>query len=301
MLMEQEKFDPLNNPLINYNYKYEINTGKDAKVQEYINKFPVNDDKGLLSYVERISVLKNGEWNYDTYIRSNNDITKDIVIDYINKIEKGDYEVQDISYEFYGGHPMGTKMYDVHEIEGENVWVVNLKANLYSYLKKKGNIGDLEDLYSQIGGLPEHIEMQINEDQLQKDKRPIGTVIVDTINKLLFLDDNNIYEKEDKKKKFEEENSHIFNNTRQVHTHYDGNTYYTFLNIFKDGKFLEKRKISSLKNPITWKYILSEIMRLNNFKRYYGFVYKLSYSWDKGYILETTDDIRYYVNYKCNN
>lgn len=299
--MVKEKFDPLNNPLVNYNYKYNINTGKDAKVQEHINKFPIDDSKkGLLSYVEKISVLKNGEWSYDTYIRSNDDITKGIVIDYINKLENGDYEVQDISYEFYGGHPMGTKLYDVHEIEGENVWVVNLKANLYSYLKKKGNIGNLEELYTQMGGLPEDVEKFINKDQLEKDDRPISTVIIDTINKLLFLDDNNIMEKEDKIKKFEEDTSYIFNNTRQIHINYDGESYYTYLNVYKDGKFLEKRKITSLKNPITWKYVLSEIMRLNKFKRYYGFVYKLSYSWNKGYILETTDDIRYYVNYNCN-
>lgn len=295
--MAANNFDPLNNPLVNYNYKYEINTGKDPKVQQFLNKFPIDDNKkGLIVFAEKVSVLKNGEWSYDTYIKSNNDITKDTVIEYIKKLEKDDYDIQDISYEFYGGHPMGTKLFDIQEMQGEMVWVVNLKTNLYSYLKKKGNFGDLEDLYVQAGGLPEEIEKYISKDHIKKDNRSINNIIVDTINKLFFIEDN---KDEDLKEKYYEENKHIFEDTKQVHTHFDGNVYYTYLNIFKDGKFLEKRKISSLENPINWKYVLSEIMRLNKYKKHYGFVYKLSYSWNKGYILETTDDIRYFVNYKC--
>ena len=296
--MAANNFNPLNNPLVNYNYKYEINTGKDPKVQQFINKFPSNDKKGLLVYVEKVSILKNGEWSYDTYIKSNSDITKDTVIEYVNKLEKNEYDIQDITHEFYGGHPMGTELYDIQEMQGEMVWVVNLKTNLYSYLEKRGNIGNLEDLYTQVGGLPDNIMKYINNDQIKKDDRSINSIIVDTINKMFFIDDNNDVELE---KKFEEENSFLLEDTKQVHTHYDGNTYYTYLNIYKDGKFLEKRKISSLENPINWKYVLSEIMRLNKNKKYYGFVYKLSYSWNKGYILETTDDMRYFVNYNCKN
>ena len=296
-LMASNNFNPLNNPLVNYDYKYEVNTGRDPKVQEIINKFPITDTKnGLLVYVEKVSILKNGEWSYDTYIKSNDDITKESVIEFVKKLEKDEYDIQDITYEFYGGHPMGTELFDIHEIEGEMVWVVNLKTNLYSYLKKKGNMGNLEDLYTQIGGLPKNIEKYIRDPV--KDERSVNTIIVDTINKLFFIEDNNDL---DMKKKFDEENKYLLDNTKQVHTHYDGNTYYTFLNVYKDGKFLEKRKISSLENPINWRYILSEIMRLNKYKKYYGFVYKLSYSWNKGYILETTDDLRYYVDYKCKN
>ena len=52
-LMASNNFNPLNNPLVNYDYKYEVNTGRDPKVQEIINKFPITDTKnGLLVYVE---------------------------------------------------------------------------------------------------------------------------------------------------------------------------------------------------------------------------------------------------------
>lgn len=296
-LMEaSDNFDPLNNPLIDYSFKREINTGKDPKIQEFINKFPLKEDKGLIVYVEKISVLKNGEWSYDTYIKSNEDITKEIVIDYIKKLEGDDFDVQDISKEFYGGHPMGTELHDIQEIEGEDVWVVNLKTNIYSYMKKKGQVGNFEDIYSQIGGLPESVSKYISKDQIPK--RSINSIIVDTINKMFFIDDNEDVKEE---VKFEEDNRFLFEDTKQVHTHFDGETYYTFLNVFKDGKFLEKRKIMSLKNPINWKYVLSEILKINKNKMHYGFAYKLSYSWNKGYILETTDDIRYFVNYNCDN
>ena len=128
--MENNDFDPLNNPLVKEGKVEEINIGKEPKVEEFIRHFPVDDNnKGTISYVEKISVLKNGEWAYDTYIRSNDDITEDVVIEYINKLEKGEYEVGDISYEFYGGPPIGRQMYEIREIEGDNVWVVNLKTN----------------------------------------------------------------------------------------------------------------------------------------------------------------------------
>lgn len=291
--MENNDFDPLNNPLVNSDSINEINVGKDPIVQQFINKFPVDDNKkGLISYTEKISVLKNGEWAYDTYIRSNNDITKETVIEYINKLEKNDYEVQDISYEFYGGPPMGTQMYDIREINGDNVWVVNMKVNLYSYLKKKGNIGNLEDLYVQVGGVREEIKKYIHKDLLPKDTTSINSVIVDTINKMFFIDDN--IDIVDEKKHYD-----LLRDTKQVHTYYDGSEYYTFLNVYKDGKFLEKRKITSLRNPITWDFILSEILKLNKHENYYGYAYKLSNSWNKGYILETTNDIRYKVKYDC--
>jgi len=292
--MANEDFDPLNNPLVN-NQNYDtLDTGKDPKVQQFINKFPVDDsNKGLIHYTEKISVLKNGEWAYDTYIRSNEDITKEIVINYINKLEKNEYEVQDISYEFYGGQPMGTSLFDVQEINGENVWVVNMKVNLYSYLKKKGNVGNLEDLYTQVGGVRKELKEYINPDQIPEDSKSINSIIVDTINNIFFIDDN--IEKE----KILDDKKETLDNVKQVHTHYDGNEYYTYLSVYKDGKFIDKVKIKSLKNPITWHFILAEILRLNKYKNFYGYAYKLSNSWNKGYILETTDDIRYKVNYKC--
>ena len=298
--MDVIEFEKFNNPLINYKHNDEINVGRDPKVQQLLNKFKINDDKnGLLVYIEKVSVLKNGEWSYDTYIKSNSDITKEDVIKFINNLEKNEFDILDISHEFYGGHPMGTNLFDIKEMQGEMVWVVNLKTNLYSYLKKKGHVGNLEDLYTQIGGLPENIAKYISKDHLKKDKRSINNIIVDTINKFFFIEDND--DVKDKKDKFKEDNKYLLDNTKQVHTHYDGNVYYTFLNIYKDGKFLEKKKISSLENPINWKYILSEIMLLNKYKEYYGFVYKLSYSWNKGYILETTGDQRYFVDYNCKN
>ena len=79
----------------------------------------------------KVSIAKEYKWGLSNLV---------VCVDtnWIDCINSADLE--DISYEFYGGHPMGTKMYDVHEIEGENVWVVNLKANLYSYLRKKKDL-----------------------------------------------------------------------------------------------------------------------------------------------------------------
>jgi hypothetical protein len=294
--MENNDFDPLNNPLVNDEVIEEINMGKDPLVEQFVKHFPINDNyNGTISYVEKISVLKNGEWSYDTYIKSNNDITEEVVIEYINKLEKGEYEVEDISYEFYGGPPVGRQMYFPSEIEGDNVWVVNLKVNLYSYLKKKGHIGDFEDLYTQTGGIRDELKKIINEDYLPKESRSINSIIVDTINKLFFIEDN-IDIKDNKKQKF---SFNSLENVKQVHTNFDGEQYYTFLNVFKDGRFLEKRRINSLRNPISWQVILGEIMNLNKNSNYYGYVYKLSTSWNKGYILETTNDARYKINYNC--
>ena len=159
-------------------------------------------------------------------------------------------------------------------------------------MKKKGHIGNLEDLYTQIGGVREEIKDYIHKDYLPKENRSINTIIVDTINKIFFIDDNE--DKPEENKYFD-----LLENVKQVHTQYDGYQYYTFLNVFKDGKFLEKKKISSLKNPITWKFVLTEIMKLNKNTNYYGYAYKLSNSWNKGYILETTNDARYKVDYNC--
>ena len=125
--------------------------------------------------------------------------------------------------------------------------------------------------------------------------------MVDTINKLFLIEDNENEDVINKKENYDEKNEYIPNTPENVHIFYDGNEYYTFLNIYKDGKFLEKKKISSLKYPINWRYIISEILNLNKHNKYYGFVYKLSYSWNKGYILETTEDVKYYIDYDCNN
>ena len=76
---------------------------------------------------------------------------------------------------------------------------------------------------------------------------------------------------------------------------YDGNMYYTFLKIFKDGIFIDKIKIESNNNPIIWKVIHKKISEINKNNKFYGFIYKLTYTFNQGLILETTDDEKFNI------
>ena len=100
-----------------------------------------------IKYIEKIIVLVNNVWKYDTYIMDS-DITENKVREFIlsnNKI----YKIKDVKYKFHGGPPMGTVMYNYKEIEGENVWIVNLKPDI-NYILSKNK--DFENLYVQNGG-----------------------------------------------------------------------------------------------------------------------------------------------------
>ena len=176
--MEYEEFSPLDNTLIDDNIKNPTYAGSKRKIENIISNFEISNDKGLVTNIEKVIVLRNGEWDYDTYIKSNKTIDKRKVKRFISKIEK-DYEIQDINYEFYGGPPMGTLMLDPGEITGDNVWVINLKPKLFEYLKKQGKIGNLEDMYNQIGGgLWNNLKKQLNN---------VNSIVIDTINNFFFI------------------------------------------------------------------------------------------------------------------
>ena len=151
--MEYEEFENLDNNLINYNLKDEkkVNIFEPVNVEDYLNKMNLDESNGAVIYYEKIQLLLNNEWYKDTYIKSNNDITKGMVKNYIKKLEP-DYKIKEIKYEFHGGPPMGTIMFDYREIEGDNVWVVNLEPKIEVYLRRKGKIGDFENIYDQFGG-----------------------------------------------------------------------------------------------------------------------------------------------------
>lgn len=290
--MEDEYFSPLDNTLVK-DSKNRVKSGIKPKAENYIEKFNIKDDvKGLITYTEKVMVLKNGEWDYDTYYTSIGDITKDDIKKYILKLEK-DYEIEDISHEFHGGPPMGTDMFDYNEIKGDNVWVVNLKANLYSYLKKNGYVGDLVDVYdnvySQMGGSLFNKQKLSFFEKLKLDFLKVNNIVIDTINKLFYIEENkpNVLDET------------FYENVKQSDTNFDGEYYYTYITIYKDGKYLDKVRVQSRRNPIEWKYVVNKILDLNKTSEFYGYVYRLSYSWNKGIILETTGDQRYQINYKC--
>lgn len=307
-----DDFSDLDNTLINDNYVKNTFNGSKPEIEKFLDKFKVNDDdRGNLMYVEKVLVLRNGEWAYDTYIRANKSISKNMVKRYVNNLEK-DYEVVEVSYEFHGGPPMGTTMMDYREIQGENVWVVNLKPKLYEYLKKNGTVGNLEDLYNQIGG---NDEIEIEYDHKLHDKyrlihnkynlhpsdngivrlgkiigneaHKINSLIIDTIKNVFFIEDN------------EERDTSLLNPIKQVNTFFNGHSYYTYINVYKDGKFIDKVQVNSKQNPIEWQLIVNKIFELNKDSKFYGYVYRLTNSFNKGLILETTDDARYKIDYKC--
>jgi|SaaInlStandDraft_6_1057023.scaffolds.fasta_scaffold10950_2 hypothetical protein len=299
----EDEFGPLDNTLIKNKYKKVTHIGSKPKIEHFINNFKVDDDnKGLLMHIEKIMVSRNGEWAYDTYIRANNTIDKKAVKRYITKLEN-EYEVEDIGYHFHGGPPMGTVMLDYNEIQGENVWVVNLKPKLYEYLKKNGTVGDLEDKYNQLGGENNHDKFRLIHDKYKlgptdtlisrlgkivgNEAHKINSLIIDTINDIFFVEGND-----------EKKDPAFYKPIKQVNTLFNGYSYYTFLNVYKDGKFMDKVKIESRQNPIEWQFVVNKILELNKNPKFYGYVYKLTNSFDKGLILETTDDERYKVDYK---
>ena len=100
-----------------------------------------------VKYIEKIIVLVNNVWKYDTYI-IDSDITENKVKEFILSNDKK-YKIKSIKYEFHGGPPMGTIMFNYNEIKGDNVWIVDLKPNL-NYILKKNN--DFENMYILNGG-----------------------------------------------------------------------------------------------------------------------------------------------------
>ena len=227
------------------------------KAADYDKNFNINEKTDTI-YMEKISILKNNKWQYDTYIKDNKSITKHSVKNLVKKIEK-DYDVKNIDYEFYGGQPMGTKMYDYNEIQGYHIWIVNLVPNVKAYLKTQGFLNNLEDEYDLVGGYK-----------------------VKDIKNFFFIEESKY-------------KSEYLKDILDIHTMYDGNMYYTFLKIFKDGIFIDKIKIESNNNPIIWKVIHKKISEINKNNKFYGFIYKLTYTFNQGLILETTDDEKFNI------
>ena len=67
----------------------------------------------------------------------------------------------------------------------------------------------------------------------------------------------------------------------------------------KISENIDKLRIESKNNPIKWPFIMNKILQINKQSKFYGYVYKLSYSLNNGIILETTDDPRFKIDYKC--
>ena len=274
--MEYEEFEELDDNLMDHSKEDKKFNMKPVKIEENLVKMDISNDKGLIINFEKIQILRNGEWYKDTYLKSNDDIKQNDVKKYVEKLEPG-YYADEINYEFHGGPPMGTIMFDYREIEGENIWIVNLKPKLKSYLKNNGKIGDIENFYYQLGGS----ELSLNQE------------IIKTINEFF-----NIKDKGTKDRLLKEKIDKVYyQDVSQTNTHFDGEGYFTKINIFKDGKFIDKVFARSKLNPISWRIIVDKILNLNN--KFYGYIYKLSSSFNKGLILETTDDYRYRVDYEC--
>lgn len=274
--MEYEEFEELDDNLMDHSKEDKKFNMKPVKIEGNLVKMDISNDKGLIINFEKIQILRNGEWYKDTYLKSNDDIKQNDVKKYVEKLEP-DYYADEINYEFHGGPPMGTIMFDYREIEGENIWIVNLKPKLKSYLKNNGKIGDIENFYYQLGGS----ELSLNQE------------IIKTINEFF-----NIKDKGTKDRLLKEKIDKVYyQDVSQTNTHFDGEGYFTKINIFKDGKFIDKVFARSKLNPISWRIIVDKILNLNN--KFYGYIYKLSSSFNKGLILETTDDYRYRVDYEC--
>ena len=276
--MEYEEFEELDDNLMDHSKEDKKFNMKPVKIEENLVKMDISNDKGLIINFEKIQILKNGEWYKDTYLKSNDDIKQNDVKKYVEKLEP-DYYADEINYEFHGGPPMGTIMFDYREIEGENIWIVNLKPKLKSYLKNNGKIGDIENFYYQLGGS----QLSLNQQ------------IIKTINELFNINDKGTRDRLIKEKY----DKIYYQDVSQTNTHFDGHAYYTFINIFKDGKFIDKVSARSKINPISWRIIIDKILNLNKNNNFYGYIYKLSSSFNKGLILETTDDYRYRVDYEC--
>lgn len=285
--MEYEEFEEIDDNLLDHSKSEKNFNMMPVKIEESLNKMNISNDKGLIINFDKIQILKNGEWHKDTYIKLNGDIKQSDVRKYVEKLEP-DYYTDEVNYEFHGGPPMGTVMFDYREIEGENVWVVNLKPRLKSYLKNNGKIGDIENFYYQLGGNKKSFQLGGSEKSLNEE-------IIETINRFFNIQDVGTKERLLKEKY----DKVYYQDVSQTNTHFDGQGYYTTINIFKDGKYIDKVSARSKLNPISWRVIIDKILTLNKNSNFYGYIYKLSSSFNKGLILETTDDYRYRVDYEC--
>lgn len=263
----------IDNTLYDINFKdRKVKFSNKPKIEKFIKLFNNNND-GNVSYVDKILININNEFYMDTYIRANKIITSKMVKKYIHKLEPN-YKVQNINYEFNGGPSMGVIMFDYNEIKGENIWVVELEPRLDKFLKRRDN--NQEEIY-QLGGF----------NVIDK----INYLIKETINALIGYDIDKLYQLKDYNKYVD---NFYYKNVSQVITHYDGNVYYTYLNIYKDGKFIDKVRVESFNNPIKWKYVMLKIIEIiKKYHSIYGYIYKLSHSVNQGLILETTNDERY--------
>ena len=250
-----DKFNPLDNKLVNK----EVLLPK-FNIARFNKNFNLGDEGNDTLYIEKISILKNGIWQYDTYIKRNKSISRRSVINFVKNIEN-EYDIISVDYEFYGSNPMGTSLYDPKEIDGYHIWIVNLRYNIDEFYKRNTTV-EFEKNYDQYGGKQNKIS-DINN---------------------LFIFEENIDKKLDSK---------IFRNVTDTNTLFDGKMYYTYMTVFKDGSYLDKIKIESKNFPINWRVIFNNIQQVNSNNKFYGYVYKLSYSFNSGIILETTNDKRY--------
>ena len=87
----------------------------------------------------------------------------------------------------------------------------------------------------------------------------VNNIIIDTINNVFFIEEND-----------KPLDQNIFKSPKQINTHHDGYSYYTYLNVYKDGKFIDKLKIESKQNPIEWSFIMNKILEINKHSKFYG-------------------------------
>ena len=71
--MEFEEFDLLDNNLIDKK-KIKSKNGIIPDIEKYTNNF--DEKENSLNYIDKIIILKNGEYSSETYYKSNIDITK---------------------------------------------------------------------------------------------------------------------------------------------------------------------------------------------------------------------------------
>ena len=79
------RYTPINVDTMNEDYEKNVYVGTKPDIERYTDAFPLKkNQEGLVNHLEKIMVLKNGEWQYDTYIRSNKSIDKRAVKKYIS-------------------------------------------------------------------------------------------------------------------------------------------------------------------------------------------------------------------------
>ena len=85
-----DKFNPLDNKLVSKKVLL-----PKFNIARFNKNFNLGDEGNDTLYIEKISILKNGVWQYDTYIKRNRSISKKSVIDFVKKLENPDYYIQD--------------------------------------------------------------------------------------------------------------------------------------------------------------------------------------------------------------